>query len=168
MEDNGNYIYYLVLGAIYVLSKLFGKKKKKPTALPSKKRNIVPPTSESEEPAPLSFEDILRELSGAKESKPEPLPEPEMQEIPAFEAVPESTYQNDEIDEIAVEYEVPKAIGSEYKSAPAIERKDLTFKREINFAIEEKETVDFLEGLNDHNGAAKAFVMSEIFTRKYQ
>jgi hypothetical protein len=168
MEDNGNYIYYLILGAIYLLSKLFGKKKKQPTAVPRKKRDIARPTTESEGPPPLSFEDILRELSGAKEPKPEPLPEPVLPEIPAFEAVQEPAYQNDDIDDIAVEYKVPKAIGSEYKSAPVIERKVLTFKRTANFAIEEKETVDFLEGLNDHNGAAKAFVMSEIFTRKYQ
>jgi hypothetical protein len=168
MEDNGNYIYYLVLGAIYVISKLLGKKKKKPTAVPRKKRNIVPPTSGSDEAPPISFEDILRELSGAKQAKPEPLPEPALTETATFKPIPEDTYSNDGMDEIAVEYNVPKAVGAEHKPTPEIERKKLTFERMGQFTIEEEEKVDYLEGLSDQNGAAKAFVMSEIFARKYQ
>jgi hypothetical protein len=168
MEDNGNYIYYLVLGAIYVLSKLFGKKKKKPTTVPRKKRNIVPPTSASDEPAPISFEDILRELSGAKETKPEPLPEPALPEMQAIEPISETTYANDGMDDIAVDYNVPNAIGAEHKPTPAIVRKDLTFERMGQFTIEEEEKIDYLEGLSDQNGAARAFIMSEIFARKYQ
>ncbi len=179
MEDNGNIIYYIILGVIYLLSRVFGKKKKKPGAVPPQKRKIAPPTAESEEPAPLSFEDILRELSGTKQPKPEPDPDPEPvpTQVPAFtqpppkpvlEAAREQAYSVDGIDEIAVDYEVPKAIGSEFKHARTIKRKELTFKRNEHFVIEEKQSIDFLETLAQQNGAAKAFVMSEIFERKYQ
>lgn len=184
MEDNGNIIYYIILGVIYLLSRVFGKKKKKPGVEPPQERKIAPPTAESEEPAPLSFEDILRGLSGAKQPKPEPdpdpapAPEPELMQVPAFtpapppkpvlEAAREQAYSVDEIDQIAVDYEVPKAIGSEFKHARTIKRKKLTFKRNEHFVIEEKQSIDFLETLAQHNGAAKAFVMSEIFERKYQ
>ena len=173
MEDNSNIIYYLILGAIYILSRVFGKKKKKPGAVPPQKRKIVPPTAESEEPAPLSFEDILRELSGGKQPKPEPDPEPVP--APAFTAPPEPAirpsmeeqYSVDEMDEIAVDYEVPKAIGGKYKPDKSIKRKQLTFERDVHFKIIEKKEVDYLKNLSEEDGAAKAFVMSEIFARKY-
>lgn len=173
MEDNGNIIYYLILGAIYILSRVFGKKKKKPGAVPPQKRKIAPPTAESEEPSPLSFEEILRELSGAKQPKPVPDPDPApapaytTQPEPAIEPVWEEKYSVDEIDQIAVDYEVPKAIGWENRPQPQIKRKKLTFKRDEHFAIREKVTVDYLEVLSEEDGAAKAFVMSEIFDRKY-
>ena len=121
----------------------------------------------------ISFEDILRELSGAKQPKPEPDPDPIP--APAFtphpksvrEAAFEKAYSRDEIDEIAVDYEVPKAIGSETNYTPPIERKDLTFKRTEHFIIKEKIAVDYLEILSEEDGPARAFVMSEIFARKY-
>jgi len=173
MEDNGNIIYYLILGAIYILSRVFGKKKKKPGAVPPQKRKIAPPTAESQEEAPLSFEDILRELSGAKQPKPVPDRDPApahaytAQPEPAIMPVREEKYSVDEIDQIAVDYEVPKAIGSEGKPQPIIKRKKLTFERDEHFAIREKESVDYLKLLSEQDGAAKAFVMSEIFARKY-
>ena len=176
MEDNGNIIYYLILGAIYLLSRVFGKKKKKPGAVPPQKRKIAPPTAESEEAPPLSFEDILRELSGAKQPKPEAGPDPDPTQVPAFtpppkpvrQAAREQAYSTDDMDQIAVDYEVPKAFGSEFKPQPEIKRKTLTFKRDEHFAIKEKVSIDYLDGIAEQDGAAKAFVMSEIFTRKYQ
>ena len=175
MDDNGNIIYYIILGAIYLLSRVFGKKKKKPGAIPPQKRKITPPTAESEEAPPLSFEDILRELSGNKQPKPEADPDPTPTAAytptplskPVREAAREQAYSSDEIDEIAVDYEVPKEIGWETSTAAPIKRKKLTFKRDEHFAIKEKVTVDYLDVLSEQDGAAKAFVLSEIFARKY-
>ena len=149
-----------------------GGKLLKPGAVPPQKSKIAPPTAESEEAPPLSFEDILRELSGAKQPKPVPDPDP----IPAPEFIPqkslieaafEKAYSRDEIDEIAVDYEVPKAIGSETNYTPPIKRKKLSFKRDEHFTIKEKIAVDYLEILSEEDGPARAFVMSEIFARKY-
>ena len=178
MEDNGNIIYYIILGAIYLLSRVFGKKKKKPGAIPPQKRKITAPTAESEEAPPLSFEDILRELSGAKQPKPEADPDPAPTPAPApvftppppktvVQAAREQAYSKDEMDQIAVDYKVPKAIGSESIPQPEIKRKKLTFKRDEHFAIKEKVTIDYLDVLAEEDGAAKAFVMSKIFARKY-
>ena len=175
MDDNGNIIYYIILGAIYLLSRVFGKKKKKPGAIPPQKRKITPPTAKSEEAPPLSFEDILRELSGNKQPKPETDPDsaptpaliPTPPSIPVREAAREQAYSVDEIDEIAVDYEVPRAIGSETSTEAPIKRKKLTFKRDEHFTIKEKVTIDYLDILSEQDGAAKAFVLSEIFARKY-
>jgi hypothetical protein len=171
MEDNGNIIYYIILGAIYLLSKVFGKKKKKPASKPVQQRNVEAPTAEKDEPAPLSFEEILRELSGAKQPKPvsETFPLPDLDDslpAPAIEAVPQPTYAVDEIDQIAVDYEVPDAIGTRAENK-VIKRKKLKFERTEHFKIKEKESVDYLSLLEEEEGAAKAFVMSEIFARKY-
>ena len=176
MEDNGNIIYYVILGAIYILSKVFGKKKKKPGAIPpNQKRNITPPTAAKEEAEPISFEEILRELSGAKQ--PKPVSDPELIPSPAYTPLPEpgrtmdsiqgEAYSVGEIDEIAVDYEVPKDFGQMYTPQPEIKRKVLTFERDDHFKIKEKRTVDYLDVLSEEDGAAKAFVLSEIFARKY-
>ena len=172
MEDNGNIIYYIILGAIYLLSKAFGKKKKKPLEKPRQERKIVPPTTAKEEPEPISFEEILRELAGTKQPEPEPDPEPVPTFIPApapmpaIEQTPEYSYSVDEMDEIAVDYEVPEAIGANVKTKSKIKRKVLTFERDEHFTIKQKRTVDFIDLLSEQDGAAKAFVLSEIFARK--
>ncbi len=171
MEDNGNIIYYIILGAIYLLSKVFGKKKKKAAGKPVQKRKIEAPTVETEEPAPSSFDEILRELSGTKQPKPESeaLPPPVLDEpapSPAFEVEPQPANAVDEMDEIAVDYEVPEVIGTKFENEKIV-RKDLKFERSEHFKIKEKKQVDYLTLLAEQDGPAKAFIMSEIFARKY-
>ena len=192
MDDNGNIIYYVVLGLIYVISRFFGKKKKAPVK-PQPKRSVNDPQRRSEpkpiqaptaekEAAPMSFEDILRELSGVPQPKPEPEPEPVTYAAPAprevkqpgylqdLEERPQPAYALDGMDSIAVDYKVPKPIGYDRLTEPeaaALRRKDLSFKRDSHYKIEQKGTVDYLEIFSEKNGAAKAFVMSEIFNRKY-
>ncbi len=191
MDDNGNIIYYLVLGAIYLLSRVFGKKKK-PAAKPAQRpvRRVVEedrasesapieaPTAKKEE-APLSFEEILRELSGVPQPKPvadpRPIEEPtndypEFDPAPSLENRPQPSYALDEMDSIAGEMKYPKSFGSERLAEPNtmdIKRKVLSFKRDDKYKIQEKESVDYLNIINEQNGAAKAFVWSEIFNRKY-
>ena len=193
MDDNGNIIYYIILGAIYLLSRVFGKKKKqppkparKPQRRPVRQEERAPveaPTAEKE--AELSFEDILRELSGVPQPKPkadpQPQPTPALDALepesgykpapaPAIEGKPQPSYTVDEMDEIATEFEVPKPIGYERMPEPdlaALRRKDLKFKRDDKYSIKKKRTVDYLKALQEPGGPAKAFVLGEIFNRKY-
>ena len=194
MDDNGNIIYYILLGVIYLLSRVFGKKKKKP-GQPAQRPNrtssgneesrhttVSAPTAEKE--PELSFEDILRELSGVPQPKPkadpppaQPTPsldalEPEtgIRPAPAIEGNEQPFYSIDEIDQIASEFKVPKPIGSERLTEPdlaALRRKDLSFKRDDKYSIKTKRTVNYLDILNSQDGPARAFVLSEIFNRKY-
>lgn len=195
MDDGGNLIYYLILGAIYLLSRMFGKKKKqpaKPVRRPENRHSpeeeydaVEAPTAEKE-PA-LSFEEILRELSGVPQPKPQadPSPRHEAEAMPSMEALkPEAGYKPapliegrqqpayaiDEMDQIATEFKVPKAFGSDRLSEPdlaASRRKDLSFKRDDKYRIKVKEDFDYLSIFREENGAAKAFVMGEIFNRRY-
>ena len=193
MDDNGNLIYYIVLGIIYLASRFFGKKKKQPVKSQPKRpagepqtqretRPIQAPTAEKEE-APMSFEDILRELSGGSQPKPEPDPEPVTYSAPTVQEVkmpsyaeemdsrPQPSYAIDEMDSIAGSYDIPKPFGSG-KRLPEVEsaedrRTDLTFKRTSHYTIEDEETINYSEIISQPNGAAKAFVLGEIFNRKY-
>ena len=169
MDDNGNIWYYLVLGVIYVLSRVFGKKKKKqpkPGQDSSPQREITPPTAEKTEAPSMSFEDILKELSGATQPKPVAVTEPEP------EPIIQPAYSMDDIDQIAVDYEVPDAIGSNpyYQEPPksvASTRAQDKFKRTEHYTIDTREAVDYTSIFSEDGGPAKAFVLSEIFERKY-
>ena len=193
MDDNGNIIYYILLGVIYLLSRVFGKKKKQPIK-PARRqpnrpvrseepRTVEAPTAEKE--PELSFEDILRELSGIPQPKPKADPTPQSSPTPSLDAIepaaaiqpappiegkPQPNYTVDEIDQIASEFKVGKPFTSERLSEPdlaALRRKDLSFKRDDKYSIKKKKTIDYLALLSEEGGPAKAFVMGEIFNRKY-
>lgn len=172
MEDS-NIWYYLVLGLIYFISKAFGKKKqKKRPGIPVPSDSGNQPTEDNQLPD-LSFEDILKELTGQKRpvAKPVPAPMPEPQIVqpvvqPAA-SIHTPSYSSDEMDSIA-----SAPLQSTYSEgfAEAEEkhrRASDTFKRNTKYAIKEIEGVDYAEILQEQNGAAKAFVMHEIFNRKY-
>lgn len=195
MDDNGNIIYYILLGVIYLLSRVFGKKKKpatKPARSPQRRpvrtneedqvrEPVQAPTAEKE-PA-LSFEEILRELSGVPQPKPKADPQPHptpaldalepetgIKPAPNIEGKPQPSYAIDEMDQIATEFKTPKPFGSDRLPEPdlaALRRTKLSFKRDDKYSIKERRTVDYLEILNEKDGPAKAFVLGEIFNRKY-
>lgn len=155
MEDN-TFIYYLILGAIYLLSRLL--KKKKPVA-PSKPRQ----RSQSEEqvaprprPRPTSFEDILKEL--AHELTPEEQRRPKVIEV---EDKPEVVKVKQE-SELTTEQLYVKRRHEE-----AEQRRKLALERERAEKKEEHEPHEVLELLNEEGGAANAIILSEILNRKY-
>jgi hypothetical protein len=169
MDDNGNIWYYLVLGVIYLLSRVFGKKKKrqpKPQPDASPQREITPPTAEKEDAPAMSFEDILKELAGGQKPTPDPITEPEP------EPIIQPAYSMDDIDEIAVDYDVPDAIGANpyYQEPPksvASTRIQDKFQRADHYKIEKRAAIDYTSIFSEDGGPAKAFVLSEIFERKY-
>ena len=168
MEDS-NIWYYLVLGLIYFLSKAFGKKKAK--------RGSVPQTGEHEttheQPAQeFSFEEILKELTGGKPASKTPPPPPLSTAPPVAYAgttAPDDlpAYSSDEMDSIAsTPFQSTYSKGLQY-SQRGVRRKKDTFERAKKYALEEVEAVNYFDVLNEENGPARAFVMHEIFSKKY-
>ena len=168
--DDSNIWYYLVLGLIYFISKAFGKKKKKPGIPPAQSTNQ--PSPQQEAPIPdLSFDELLQELTGQKSKKPKPAPEPiqveEVREVSFEPSVP--TYSTDEMDAIAA-----KPFGYD-SSKPSLKSKQkvyshqlsTSFERDQKYKIEEYDPFDFTEILEKDNGPAQAFVLQEIFARKF-
>ena len=195
MDDNGNIIYYILLGVIYLLSRVFGKKKK-PPAKPARspQRRQAPANREDQEREPvqaptaekepaLSFEEILRELSGVPQPKPKADPQPQptpaldalepetgINPAPQIEGRPQPSYAVDEMDQIAGEFKTPKPFGSDRLPEPdlaALRRKKLSFERDDKYSLKERRTVNYLEILKEKDGPAKAFVLGEIFNKKY-
>ena len=169
--DDSNIWYYLVLGLIYFVSKAFGKKKKK-ASQPNQSPRPLPSEPEQAQPE-MSFDELLREITGQKSQKAPPIQEPviveeeliEVQEThfePSFPA-----HASDEMDSIAAKpfgYDSPKPF------IPVAPRSRLsldTFERDTKYKIEELEPYDFTQLLNQENGPAQAFVLQEIFARKF-
>lgn len=170
MEDS-NLWYYLVLGIIYLLSKAFGKKKPKP-GVPKQQgadEDSAPPPQNVPE---MTFEDVLRQLTGEKRQPVPPPPvmqaeisEPKMQNT---HVAPSPAYSKDAMDSIASSPLTPTSvIDGGYDDEFRRERMKQDFTRNINYAIEEQEPVDYTEILTEDNGPAKAFVAQEIFARKF-
>lgn len=172
MDNNGNFGYYIAIGIIYLLSRIFGKKKKQVKKQGST-GTVTPPTLEKESASPMSFQDILRELSGVPQPKavPETKAEPVVPTLDGSNFEPKDTpYQVDEMDKIAVDYKVPKPLGSQKLKESYLAKADMrhdTFERADNFKIKTKRSIDYLSMLGEEDGPAKAFVLSEIFNRKY-
>ena len=172
MEDS-NLWYYLALGIIYFISKAFGKKKPK-KGVPQQQAD--PGSQPEPSPIEFSFEDILKELTGQKSTPKQPQ-QPVLETIEVEPQMASSTqpgsysnspaYSSDEMDMIA-SAPIQSTYSKGLEAAPKRERRQTdSFTREGSYKIEEVESVDYLELLQEENGPARAFVMSEIFTKKY-
>jgi len=150
--DDHNFLYYIIIGVIYLLSRVLGKKKKPVAKRPAEhpQGELVP---ERGQKGPLSFEDILKELSG--ESRQSPKQESPPATIPVEQVHTESF---DTSSSIPPKLEEPRVI---------TKRRDVDFARKQAYKIKESAKIDYLDVLDQEDGPAKAFVLSEIFNRKY-
>ena len=173
MEDSKIW-WYLILGAIYVISKFL--KKKKPENQPQQAEGSEDDYQEEVEETstqnrPSSIEEILRELSQGAESrkKPEPKAEPIPERIPQ----PIETYSRearplpsemDNIEAIKPLEEIDIVPHRELvRSKPEYGRSDgFKIKEEANEIAD-----DIHETFQDADGARKAFLYGEVFNRRY-
>lgn len=164
MDDS--ILYYLVLGAIYVLSKLFGKKKNQDIPAEVDEYEEVHTPKPQKKPAP-TFEDILKELTGeespvftAKE-KQEPI-KPAPDPVLATELVDYQRRNIEALDEDDLIDIVPHK---------PIERKKPEFQRDAHFVVENDEEEDMADSieemLSDYDGIRKAIILKEVLDRKY-
>lgn len=169
VQVDDNITYYLILGAIYLISRLL--KKKKPVATPSSNQQPREETRQYEpEPKavpqaqprpqrpqqPTSFEDLLKEISHEFSDRKKPEPR-----------------------EIVIEEPTPKAVVPEEKEKTREQlyverrhREEAEKKKQkelIRLAEEEEEHEQHsvLEILQEDGGAANAVVLSEILNRRY-
>jgi len=161
MDDK--FIYYLIVGAIYLVSRML-KKKKPPTPVAPTVQNTeetweqaAPVTQRPSAPKPSSFEDLLKEISqefaGRKEPAPVVAQEPEPIEI---------ITPNQGIDELTREQKYVKR-----KQQEATEEADRQRLLRLAEQEDEHESHTVLELLQEEGGAANAVVLSEILNRRY-
>lgn len=164
MDDN-NIIYYLVLGAIYLVSRFLKKKKPVPTSAPrplfedEEESNDYqePMPQRSAPPKPASFEDLLKEISNEFNERKEPKPVITEVEAPV-EAIADVT-------EIREKTREEKYVERRHKEMAA-DNKIKELKR-LADEEEEHEPHAVMELLQEDGGAANAFVLSEILNKKY-
>ena len=168
MDDIGNLL-YIAIAVLYFLYRAFAKPKgkgKKPVRQKPQSTPASGPvtTSQSPKTKPLTFEDILRELAGGEKTK-----EPEMMQEPEVLPDQEVVFDYDEEMDEEIEEEVPayrKAVqpvsGSRLASTEA--------GRLSPFKIEKRTSAlhqDIHKSFASLEGAKKAFILKEIFDRKY-
>jgi hypothetical protein len=174
MMDNLQIWIYVILGIVY----LIGKARKKPEQPPvQQRRQRGGEFTEQVGPKPLTFEDLLREITEAKEVETKPVlrPAQELQdyddelveetepERPDYDFRKQETYKTFE----QSKYEAFNRLS--YEETMKLEDTDMKFGKFQAFEEEKgpsmaaKVAMDFA----DMDKVKRAFIMSEIFNRKY-
>lgn len=165
MDENFEIFLYIIFAVIALLSRVFSKKNKRPAP----KVNTPSETALPDQRHP-TFEELLREFTGAEpatETAIEPEPEPEY-----AAPTPQSAYTQVSDSEAQEAYErsirEANAVRSRsQKSEPKQPRKKFDHFEHYKVEEENSQLVNFRERLNNPQGAKEAFILSEIFNRKY-
>ncbi len=179
--DNPEILFYILFGLIYFLTR--GKKKKK--NLPPKPKSVAPPSKENEEEMPsLSFEELLKQLTGqGKPGKPaEPEPE-EVVEVKESIEVSDRQYKpvdwtKDHMGETLISTFEEEAIKKRYEEATADQSLETIGElkdtkpgsgRFLKYKIEEKYSMaaEIKEMLTDPDDIKKAVILNEVLARKF-
>ncbi|MEO9966876.1 MAG: hypothetical protein ABJF11_13855 [Reichenbachiella sp.] len=164
MDDS--ILYYVVIGVIYLLSKLFGKKKNQEIPSEVDEYEEIEKPARPKKAAP-TFEDILKELAGdnipdfSEKEKTKPLEHTKPEPVLATDLV---DYQKQNIEEVK-----PDEMIDIVPHKP-IERKRPEFLRDDHFDVEEEDSemaADLGEMLADYDGIRRAIVIKEVLDRKY-
>lgn len=181
MEDNIQILVYIVFGIIYLLFKAFQKKNKpenrNPTEGDLRDESEADMNQPRHRPQPKSFEEMLREFSGeAAEIKEEVKEEvkPKVEEVrrkkQAYNPRP------DVDDEVKRNYDKSVEEGKKIKTLNDTIDLDKINRERANAKLQTEELEEAnASGKNEYasmlqslDGAKKAFVMTEIFNRKYK
>jgi hypothetical protein len=188
--DDFQFWLYVILGVVYLLSQLRKKSKagqELPNAPPSPRKAASQPTnprtyeSKPETAAkPITFEDLLREITEAKAKPAEPASPYPMPDYPSYE---EDEYlEKEDVEKEEVTYKTYEPIYKQYEEAKykdytkesleetmRLENVDVKFGKFKEF--EQKVEVNLLDvytrDLRDPDGIKKAFVMSEVLRPRY-
>ena len=162
MDDIGNLVYIIVF-IIWFLYRTFGKAGKKqsrplppfnPSADGGEPIETEPSGQSQEKPAPMTFEEMLRELTGAP---PVSVEEP-----------PEVDYEEEEFDQYQEDsrFEVMEPV-EELPSPPSLTTTGKFKEFEISKARSSKAARAAIKKFKSPQGVKQAFIMKEIFDRKY-
>lgn len=169
---------YIVIGAIYVVSRIIKKSGNQPGDISNEPEHPVPPkTATSAKPRQLTFEELLKEISDAKtvqQTPSKPLSKPYIDyddELEDEEKDLETVNYNRD-DQIREVYEKAKKQAFERPSLEeTLKLKDteVKFGRFKAFEGENQRNLlqEYTRDFQDPEGLKKAFVMSEILNRKF-
>jgi hypothetical protein len=182
---------YVIIGVIYFLSRVLKKKEPQPQndanqPRPERQREVSTPVSER--PKPLTFEELLKEITEAKQPQ-KPVYQPQAYQS---QAKPKQDFV-DYDDEIVAEEQDLEVIEPDYRKKdksyydvyedakrqaferPSLEETMNVTDTDMKFGkFKEFEQVkyrdspsEYIKDLQDPEGLKKAFVLSEILNRKF-
>jgi hypothetical protein len=173
---------YIIVGAIYLLSRFLKKPAPKPTDVPDFQpekpapRFEQPPVKPTASPSrALTFEELLREIT---QSKTQAKPEPKTEYVNYDEEIPEEEQDLEDVnydyrkDKVVVEYEDAKKHAfsrSSLEETMHVSDTDMKFGKFKIFDQESKpdHVGTYLKDFYDPEGLKKAIVLSEILQRKF-
>jgi len=170
--DRTQLIIYIVFGLIYVLMRVI---KNRNAPKEGEDTEIDTPRPKTK---PVTFEDLLKELSGAEEEekpKPRPLPKPVMAEEPYVhpfsgakeKAKPAFSYEEKPNSRFEKYRDTkPVSLEEKYKSIAIKDRKD-EFDAKYHKKEERTMADDVRESLRSPSDIKKAFVLAEVLQRKF-
>lgn len=153
--DDIQLILYIIFVAIAILTRVFKSKKKEQ---PQPQQQSEAEEYETSSPKPKSFEDLLKEFTG---------------ESTAVETEVSSYEEEYEADDEIETYENVDSNPKELKTIDELvdledDRHTGNFKHFAGYEeLEENVNNEFVEALQDEEGARKAIIFSEIINRKY-
>jgi hypothetical protein len=176
---------YIIIGIIYFVSRFF-KKSDQPDDIPDTRSDGQPRRETTERPKQLTFEELLREITEAKQpQKPVYQPTPEVKPQPRQEY---TNYDDDiaeeaqDLEDVDYDYKKKDNIYEVYEEAKrqAFTRPSLEETMDVNntdikfgkFKVFEKEQQsnlleEYVKDFQDPDGLKRAVVMSEILNRKF-
>jgi cell pole-organizing protein PopZ len=170
--DNLQIWIYVIVGLLY----LIGRVKKKP-ADTNRPQNRSQGQSTSPEPKPLSFEDLLREITEAKEPQMMPSPKPVQEYVDYDDEIEEEKelvstnydYKREDTYNTSEQSKYEAFNRFSYEDTMKLEDTDVRFGKFKVFEEEKKVDIaaQIAEDFSDVDKVKRAFIMTEIFNRKY-
>ena len=171
MEDF-QFLLYIAFFLIYVVQRILkgNKKKQKPARRrPTQPSGTPAPVEEAETETPMTFQDILKEISRGFDPKPDAVPQPEA----TIEEEEADTYFTHEMDtEASQTYQQSIEQAKSYTSYESEPPKKSAFKRDEDYAIDDEDEsaerlAEILEDFATVETAQKAVIYKEILDRKH-
>lgn len=161
MDDIGT-VLYIVFLALYIISRAFKKKGKKPvTRQPNAPQAEDEQTSQKERP--VSFEDLLKEFTEQRTEAKRPKPKEQ-----------EATFEKEEFDDSRVQETFESSVREAKEFKTLDEQVDLEIKPLISDhfeAYEQEEEYTFADEIRDSfanpDDARKAIILKEVLDRRF-
>ena len=171
---------YVIIGVVYLLSRM-RKKSQQPTSEENEPQPTFGRPAASPEQKPLSFEDLLREITEAKQPE-RPVSQPTSSRRAYTDYDEEIEDEAKDLEQVDYDYRKKDTIYQVYEDAKSqafvkpsleetmkLEDTVIKFGRFKVFDVEEGNTLveQYKRELQDPEGFKKALVMSEILNRRF-
>ncbi|MBS1558752.1 MAG: hypothetical protein JST69_08475 [Bacteroidetes bacterium] len=165
-ELNLKVIFWIIVGIVYIITKMRGKPATPPSA---------PPEPGHEPEKGLTFEELLREIQGTKQPAPPIQPTPAMDEAEDIEEekpIEQVDYSYRDHDKIYETYEKAKQeafLRPSMEETMKLENTIVRFGQFKNYVVEEQLSLaaQYARDLRNPDDFKKALILSEILNRRF-